>query len=504
MKSKVIPLSLFLIVTVCAFMVIAPYSQAQDVFITLGKRTGTPNSRNNPVTVALENTVKVKGIQLAIKDAGDYLSATGCKTFGRASTLTCDVIEKQYGWTELLLYSFGGDLIEAGSGPILSINYAVKGNAPPEECFPLIVLRKARKFESKASDENNNPLTVTSLSGSFCFTEAGDEDEDEEEDDLNENSDGLDEPTEKDVSDTGSNQLSAGSSRINFSDNAIQPTASSIQKKDTANVRSGGSSLRQPSTRGTTASLQESRGSNPSATTTIVPSSSGSSPARVIVSPESLTLTSGDLITLDPQTLDEGIVVPGDYSYDITPPSPIGSTVSADGQFTAGINRSSETIEENIKVTDTSHENASTFVVISVAGIRRPSSECELSISPSSATLSSGDSVSFTVKNVGKKCSEGLYEWKVNSKIDSSINQQGIYRAGNNKDTQQVLDIVMVMDTINKVSTDVIITVAGVSSAQKNPQPSQTTGKRTYPNLLIFLTPLAILVGFLAIRKFKH
>jgi hypothetical protein len=170
MTHKVIHPYICLIVIACSFSVFTPYSQAQNVFITVGKGSGVPNSRNNPVTVSLENTVPVKGIQLAIKDEGDYLSATGCKTSGRASTLTCDTNEKQYGWTILQLYSFGGDLIEAGSGPILTITYAVKGSAPPEECFPLRVLRKARTIESKASGENNNPLPVSSVSGSFCIT----------------------------------------------------------------------------------------------------------------------------------------------------------------------------------------------------------------------------------------------------------------------------------------------------------------------------------------------
>ena len=501
MKNKVIHQSICLIVIACSLFVFTPYSLAQEIFITVGAGTGAPNSRNNTVTVTLENTVNIKGIQLAIKDEGDYLSATGCKTLGRASTLTCDINEKKYGWTVLQLYSFGGDLIGPGSGSILSINYTVKGNAPPEECFPLRVLRKARTIESKASDENNNPLTITSVSGSFCFTAAGDEDEDE---DAEENEENPDDASEESSSETNANQLSSGGGRVNFSDGNIQPTASTIQKTDTAPVRSGGSSVRQPSTRRTTASTQESRRINPSSTSTPVSSSSGSSRTRVIVSPESVTLTSGDLITLDPQTINDGIKVAGDYLYEIIPPSSIGSTIDDEGLFTAGTNTSPNNIEETIKITDTANKNAYVLIVFTIEGRKPPSGKCELSISPSSATLSSGDSIAFSVKNAGKKCSQGLYEWKVNSKIDSSINQQGIYRAGSNKDMNPVLDIVMVTDTVNKISTDVIITVADISSVQKNQQPLETTGRKTYPKLLIFLTPLAIVVGFFAIRKFKH
>ncbi len=500
MIHKVKHLSLYFTIIACSFLFFIPFSPAQNVVVRIGSGEGTPGSQGNGVAVSLENTVGLRGLQLAILDENNYLSATGCSTIGRASTLTCDINEKQYGWTILQLYSFGGDLIGPGNGPILNISYAVKGNAPPEECITLRILKKAREIESKASDENKIPLSLTTISGQFCFLENTDEEDEETE----ENAENLDDATEESMSETSTNQLSPGSNRINFSGGALQPTASNMQETETATVRSGGSSFRQPSTRGTASAPQESRRSTPASTSTPVSNVSGSSRTRVIVSPETATLTSGDLIILDPQTLDEGIVVKGDYTYEITPTSSIGSTISADGQFTAGINRSSEDIEETIKVTDTAHENASTSVVIIVAGTGEPSSECELSISPSSVTLSPGDSISFSVKNIGKKCSEGLYEWKVNSKIDSSINQQGIYRAGNNKEMNQVLDIVMVTDSVNKVSTDVIITVTGVSPAQKNPQLLETAGRTAYPKLLIFLTPLAIVVGFFAIRKFKN
>ena len=511
MTHKVIHPSFCLIVIACSFFVFTPYSQAQDVFITIGTGAGAPNSRNNPVTVSLENTVPVKGIQLAIKDEGDFLSATGCKTSGRASTLTCDINEKQYGWTILQLYSFGGDLIGAGSGPILKINYAVKGYAPPEECFPLRVLRKARTVESKASDENNNPLNVTSVSGSFCITAGSDDDEDEETEDstTTTSSDITETDIEEPLSDTASNQvtgisnLGSDTNQPRSSGGTSQQTYGRPRRTTSATTTSIDTSDRQTSARRTISSRQGSTGTDPEGPT--LADSVGSSRTRVIVSPESVTLTSGDSITLNPQTLDDGIVVEGKYSYELTQPSPIESMVSANGQFTAGTNTSPNDLEETIKITDTANKNAYVLLVFTIEGKKPPSGKCTLSISPSSATIGSGKSLQLT-PHKSEECKEGVYEWKVNSKIGSSINDQGFYKAATNTNPTPALDIVMVTDTVNQVSTDIIITVATSSLASPdgaeglsdtpNLEPAGIPGRKTSPEIFILLTLLIFVVGF--------
>jgi hypothetical protein len=229
---------------------------------------------------------------------------------------------------------------------------------------------------------------------------------------------------------------------------------------------------------------------------------------KIVVSPETVTLTSGDLITLDPQTLNNGLFVEGDYSYEITPLSSIGSTMSDDGEFTAGTNTSLENIEETIKVTDTANQNVSGFVTIIIAGREQSSSTCELSISPLSATLASEDSMVFAAHNVGKGCGEGIYEWKVNSKIGSSINAQGLYRAGKNRSIQPALDIIMVTDTVNKVSSDVLITVlsgveasSGVTAGPSNPKLTDVSESQTFPTILAVLIIFLIVFGILFLRK---
>ena len=516
MTYKVIPISLCLIVIACSFWVFTPYSQAQDVFISVGNGSGTQNSQNNFVTVSLENTVSVKGIQLAIKDEGDFLSAIGCKTVGRASTLTCDVNEKQYGWTVLQLYSFGGDSIEEGIGPILSINYAVKGNAPPEECFPLRILKKAREIESKASDENNNPLSVISVSGKFCVI-GGADDEDEDTTTTTSSSDDTETDFEEPLSDTASNQaigisnLGSDKSKPSSSGGTSQQTYGRPRRTIPATTTSIDTSDRQVSARRTVSSRQGTIRTDLAGTTSADPV--GSSRTRVIVSPESGTLTSGDSILLDPQTLNDGILVDGDYNYEIKPSSSIGSTMSDDGQFTAGKNTSSDNVEETIKITDTANKNAWVLIVFTIEGKKPSSGNCTLSISPSSATIGPGKSLQLTPHN-SEECKEGVYEWKVNSKIGSSINDQGFYKAATNTNSTPALDIVMVTDTVNQVSTDIIITVltspvatldvAEVSSDTPNLEPAGIAGRKTSPKIFIPLTLLIFVIGFFAIRKFKH
>jgi hypothetical protein len=231
------------------------------------------------------------------------------------------------------------------------------------------------------------------------------------------------------------------------------------------------------------------------------------------VSPESGTLTSGDSISLDPQTLNDGILVDGDYRYELTQPSPIDSSVSDDGQFTAGINTSSSNIEETVQITDTANENTRAFVVLIVEGRKPSSGTCELFVSPSSVTVSPGKSQKFTVHN-SEECKEGAYEWKINSKIGSSISEQGLYKAATNTNSTPALDIIIVTDTVNKVSTDVIITVptstkaiadvSKVSSDPPNPEPAGLAGRKISPQILIFFSILTIGVGIIVIRKIRN
>lgn len=519
MTSKInIHLLFSLILTIPTLIFITPFSHAQHVSVTIGSGSGAPGSKNNPVVVTLDNSIRLKGFQLAIKDNKDYLTAVGGGAIGRTTGLDLEIHEQTYGWTILHFYSFfGGKIIEEGSGPVATINFDVKRSAPPGECIALRVLEKGRDTTSKYQDEDGGSFPIASVPGRFCFTEASEDDdeeeEEEEEDDssttssTSDNSGTLTEDSATNISSNrgvSSSQLSSNKIRSSIAGGTNQLTYGTPRKTTPATITSPASSERKESTRST----QESAVRSLSVANTGGPDSD-SSLTRLVVSPETVTLTSGDMIALDPQTINGGIEVEGNYSYEIIPPSPIGSTIDDEGLFTAGTNTSPANIEETIKVTDTSHENATAFVVIIVAVRKQPSAECELSISPSSVTLSPDDFITFSAKTHGKTCSDGLFEWKVNSTIGSSISEEGIYKAGTNTSSDPVLDIIIVTDSVNKVSTDALVTVistakvaSGVSTGSTSA--SQVSVWQTYPKILIFLTIFTIFIGIIFFRKIRY
>ena len=472
----------------------ASSSHSEDVFLAIGSGAGDPGAKNIPITVTLDNsTDRVKGISFEIyyKSNQPSLPVTNCEGIGRASELSCQYNNGTQ-HIMLMLVGLGNDLIEEGTGSILRFYYNVPAEADPGQVIDLKPTDIKVSSDIRVGPPKNmlKTLSVAAEKGSFIITGENDEEEDEETTTTTTSS-----PLGTSEADTG--MAFSSRRRNNFSEDAEQPLDTSPDETSPATSRRKVSPKKTPSV------AQESRRSNGSNITTTIPKS-GSSRTRVIVSPEEITLTSGELILLDPQTITGDGELKGNYSYEITPPSSIGSTIDEEGLFTAGINTSPINIEETIKVTDTTHENATALVIITIASRNQPTSKCELSISPSSATLFSEASLTFSVKTFGTTCSEGLLEWKINSKIGSSINEKGNYKAGINTSSTPALDIIIVTDTVNKVSTDAVITVAGLSSAQKNPKSPETTGRKTYPKLLIFLTPLAIVVGFFAIRKFKN
>ena len=235
-----------------------------------------------------------------------------------------------------------------------------------------------------------------------------------------------------------------------------------------------------------------------------------SSPYQVLISPSPVELSSSGVLRLVAKTLSQGTEVGGKYSWNIVPASTIGSTIDENGQFTAGSNASTYKIKETIRVTDTLHENSETTAIVTI-NIKQPSSTgCELSIGPSSATLFPGDAITFSVKNLGKRCVEGSYKWKILSKIDSHISRKGLYTAGNNESGDSTFDIVIVEDTTNNSKADAIVTVVskgtGVQvapNATYKPQQEALFGTGIYSRVLIVIV-LIILTGIVVFWKIKR
>lgn len=499
----------------CFFFLRPPLSHPGDVTLTIGKGFGAPGSTKVPVTVNLDNQDdNVKGVMFQVHDRGNYLKVTECKGTGRASELNCQHNEK-LGYATIGLISMG-DVIPVGNGPILEIYYNVSETAPPGESINLKSKNEVVSPATKSIQQGRekfDPVTIHTENGSFFITDASEEEEEEEEkttttspDDPSEND--TEEPDKTSNQGIATSQLASDSNRRKSSGGTSQLTYGSPRRTTPATITSPEISDRQAPTRRTSKSTQESSQRRSSGTTTV--SDFGSSGPRIIVSPESVTLTSGDLIALAPQTINGGTKVEGNYSYKITPPSSIESTIDDDGLFTAGTNTTSSNIEETIRVTDTHNENATATVTVTITGRKQPSSGCELSISPSSATLSPENSMAFAAHNLGTECGEGLYEWRVNSTIGSSINAQGFYQAGKNRNMDPALDIVMVTDTVNKISSDVIVTVlsgteaAAGTSGQLNSKLTGIPGRETYPKFLIVLTMITIVIGIIFLRKLKQ
>ena len=98
-----------------------------------------------------------------ICDEGDYLTCTGCDTSMRTSDFSCQANELSNGCTRIIIVSLGGDSIDSGTGPILSLNYDVDDDALSAECVNLT------PGETKASDENNDPVDAATEAGEFCI-----------------------------------------------------------------------------------------------------------------------------------------------------------------------------------------------------------------------------------------------------------------------------------------------------------------------------------------------
>jgi len=140
--------------------------QAAEVMLTIGDGSGQPGSVDNPIAVSLANPDdKVKGVQLDVcEDEDDYLSCTACETTERISSFDCIIQELENGCCRVLLLSLGGGTIGVGTGPIVTITYAVSGEAPAGEC------RELSPEEVKIEGENQQLSDVILEPGGFCFS----------------------------------------------------------------------------------------------------------------------------------------------------------------------------------------------------------------------------------------------------------------------------------------------------------------------------------------------
>jgi hypothetical protein len=241
--------------------------------------------------------------------------------------------------------------------------------------------------------------------------------------------------------------------------------------------------------------LQDSR-----AATTVPPSS----PYRLIISPSVAQLYSGDMMQFAAKTLLEDSEVEGRYAWQLVPPSTIGSSISAAGEFTAGNNPNDTPVLESIYVTDTLNGNSTELALITIERLDRSQHDCSLKVSPSSATILPGKSITFAARAVGVTCKEGAYTWRINSTIGSRIDESGCYIAGVNQSGHNALDIILIKDAENRLSADAIVTVAaGVIDSTSRSATDQTprfAGRYLFVGIIV----LAALLGIALVWKFKR
>lgn len=484
-----------------------PSSHAADVLVSIGDGSGAPGSKNNKVTIFLDNARPVKGLELIISDQGNFLSCNSCQAIARASDFNCGANEKRFGYTIIELMSTGG-LIDEGTGPVLDLLCDVKKNAAPGDCFTL----RGEDKNSVAAGERQTKLTVKSVPGEFCITGGG-EDETTTAPATTTAGGGTTSilnPAPTTITDSSSNTPSlpdGGGIVPTLSDRGenVQQAPDSLEKE--------GSGTRSTPRRSSTATSiraqapskaqQQAEGLQDIRAATTVPPAS---PYRLVISPSVAKLYSGDMMQFAAKTLLEGGEVEGRYAWQLVPPSTIGSSISAAGEFTAGNNPNDTPVLESIYVTDTLNGNSAELALITIERLDRSASDCSLKLSPSSATIPPGKSITFAARTVGATCKEGSYTWRINSTIGSRIDESGCYTAGDNQSGHNALDIILIKDAENRLSADAIVTVVAgdIDSTSRSATDQTPRFAGRYFNLFVGIIVLAALLGIALVWKFKR
>ncbi len=497
-------------------------ARAAAIMVDIGNGSGKAGAQGSSINLVLDNPSDiVKGVQVFICDEGNYLAVTGCMATGRASDFLCTFNEcrtdaksaecRRYpGCANVVLYG-PGEIIDEGSGPVAVISFDVSESAP-SGCVTL------NPKKAVVSDQDRKPLNAGTGRGQFCISGGGSDDTTTSTRPSNtstpENGD------EESPADAGNaTGTSAGSSGPAASaqpglrapmggSSAASPESSSGSDDETVSSSQTTSRKR---TSGSRDSVSSGESDRRSAGANATQNSSADGEPRLIISPPRSVINSRGLLAFNAQTINGGKEVQGKYKWEIQPPSAIGSTVDADGIFTAGINASASPVQETICVTDTSNKSISATATITIEGAKEPTEGCSLLVTPSSAEIAPGNVITFTAAKLGKTCGEGSYQWKVSSKIGSRITGEGVYTAGFNRGTEAALDIIMVKDRIEDLRIDALVTVAPADSpapaAGSTPISadggSGKTGSPLLPGTLIAAAAFVAVVGVLLVRKKK-
>jgi hypothetical protein len=152
-----------------------PTPTVTPVMLSVEESAGGPGATNVPVQISLENAVNVKGVQLTLCDVPDFLSLgsqTPIPDPTRAPGFMVAANEVPGGCVEVLAFSLTGDLIAPGIGPILTLYFNVDTAVTPGTVIDM------QLTAYNVADENNNPLSVIPVDGTFIVGVKGDLDGD--------------------------------------------------------------------------------------------------------------------------------------------------------------------------------------------------------------------------------------------------------------------------------------------------------------------------------------
>ena len=148
-------------------------SQVGTVTLGVGNSFGEPGSTDNPVEISLDNQDdRATGLQCDVC-RGDNLNLSACENTVRTTGINCAFQDLGNGCDRILVYSLGGDFIESGTGPILTLNYDVATETPQGTCHGLTL---ANVFIPECLDDGMGGCVtgppfenVTLENGEFCF-----------------------------------------------------------------------------------------------------------------------------------------------------------------------------------------------------------------------------------------------------------------------------------------------------------------------------------------------
>ncbi len=500
MNKKTLFSSIQIIFFACYLFLLPPLAQSQvgTVTLSVGDGSGAPGSTGNPVEISLENSDdRTTGVQFDIC-RGSYLTLSACENTDRTSTISCSSIDLGSGCDRIIFFSFGGNFIEVGTGPIITLSYDVSPVVPLDECQDLTlegVIIVSCVDDGAGGCTTGSPFdNVTLEEGEFCFSCIDDADCDDgvycnggetcdagsgtcqpgtdpcPGQSCNEDPQGCYNPTTTTTSTAPPTTTTTTAPPTTIpttvpttipttvpttTPTTIPTTTPTTIPTTTPTTVPTTTPTTAPSTTPTTAPSTTPTTAPTTTPTTVVPS------YKVTISPSSATLDSDATLQFSAKTTDNGSEVGDNYTWNIVSGSTIGSTIDEDGLFTAGENTTGSDINETVRVTDTDHENKSATASVTVKFKEPPLPECEVKINPSAATVCSTETIAMEAETTGDEgCLTGDYEWSIDSGIESVIDQDGNYTAGINNTGSDVTDIITVVDIANfDISDSVTIKV---------------------------------------------